>query len=499
MLGSRSAPERRFWGLSGQRLAKRQDRSKRLNLCPARAGTKNPSGIAGYLADGTVAWGLRSVGAFGVREFSRHGASRGALAVAAVLACGSTDPADAAYSRRLREQPKSEAAAALPQGQLHIVVNVSSQRLSLYANGTLAARSAVSTGMRGHSTPTGVFSIIQKRRFHHSNIYSGAPMPFMQRITWSGIALHQGVVPGYPASHGCIRLPADFAQFLWKTTKIGARVIVARNDVEPYPFSHPLLPMPKSTKTSDAQLVQPAVKTAQAEITASDAPKNEMPGADATEAGKAESDGAEAPASEASAGESPKSALPETAIAVEAPAYPPTGDIMQEIRKSFEPNAIAEKPLPPGAVSVFVSRKLKRMFVRKGFEPLFDAPVEIRDESKPFGTHVFNATTVENGALRWLGVSLPPDAPKEASKAERAKADTIMREERSGRARRGAPAPAAAPAMPGAAEVLDRLTLPQDAMDRVRDMLSPGASFMVSDQGLGDETGEGTDFVVLTR
>src|SRR3977135_2868623 len=87
--------------------------------------------------------------------------------------------------------------------------------------------------MAGHLTPTGIFSIIEKEVFHRSNIYSGAPMPFMQRITWSGVAMHLGVLPGYPASHGCIRMPAEFAARLWSTTKMGARVIITRRGVTP--------------------------------------------------------------------------------------------------------------------------------------------------------------------------------------------------------------------------------------------------------------------------
>ena len=92
--------------------------------------------------------------------------------------------------------------------------------------------------MAGHSTPTGIFSVIQKQTFHRSNIYSGAPMPYMQRITWSGIALHAGVLPGYPASHGCIRMPGDFAVKLYNMTRSGARVLIAHNDVVPVPFEH---------------------------------------------------------------------------------------------------------------------------------------------------------------------------------------------------------------------------------------------------------------------
>ena len=114
-----------------------------------------------------------------------------------------------------------------PKGPLQIIVSIADQQLSLYDNGALIARSSVSTGVQGHPTPLGVFSVISKERWHRSNIYSGAPMPYMQRITWSGIALHAGVVPGHPASHGCIRLTNDFAIRLWHLTRRGTRVIIA--------------------------------------------------------------------------------------------------------------------------------------------------------------------------------------------------------------------------------------------------------------------------------
>ncbi|MFN5722160.1 MAG: L,D-transpeptidase family protein, partial [Bradyrhizobium sp.] len=108
------------------------------------------------------------------------------------------------------------------------------------ANG-LYAESPVSTGMKGHSTPMGVFSVIQKQKYHQSNIYSGAPMPYMQRITWSGIAMHAGVLPGYPASHGCIRMPMSFAVKMYNWTRMGARVFVTPGTISPENFSHPLL------------------------------------------------------------------------------------------------------------------------------------------------------------------------------------------------------------------------------------------------------------------
>jgi lipoprotein-anchoring transpeptidase ErfK/SrfK len=132
-------------------------------------------------------------------------------------------------------------AGAKPQGPLVIVVSIDRQKVTVYDSNGVFAESPVSSGMKGHSTPMGVFSIIQKHKFHHSNIYSGAPMPYMQRITWSGVAMHAGVLPGYPASHGCIRMPMAFAVKMWNWTKMGARVIVTPGQMTPQNFSHPML------------------------------------------------------------------------------------------------------------------------------------------------------------------------------------------------------------------------------------------------------------------
>jgi lipoprotein-anchoring transpeptidase ErfK/SrfK len=157
-------------------------------------------------------------------------------------------PASPAPQRRqrVRRHPDkktgtAEKEATKPQGPLIISISISQQKMRVYDSNGLFAESPVSTGMPGHPTPMGVFSVIQKHKFHHSNIYSGAPMPFMQRITWSGVAIHAGVLPGYPASHGCIRMPMAFAVKMWNWTKMGARVIITPGDVTPASFSHPLL------------------------------------------------------------------------------------------------------------------------------------------------------------------------------------------------------------------------------------------------------------------
>ena len=168
-----------------------------------------------------------------------------------------------------RPSAKTEAAvketSAKPQGPLIIAVSIDQQKVRVYDANGLFAESPVSTGMKGHSTPMGVFSVIQKHKMHHSNIYSGAPMPYMQRITWSGVAMHAGVLPGYPASHGCIRMPMAFAVKMWNWTRMGARVIITPGEITPANFSHPLLVaqkvVPQPIIANDPATDAPAVKS----------------------------------------------------------------------------------------------------------------------------------------------------------------------------------------------------------------------------------------------
>ncbi|MEH2555213.1 lipoprotein-anchoring transpeptidase ErfK/SrfK [Bradyrhizobium algeriense] len=181
-------------------------------------------------------------------------------------------PAPVAQPRKpkaRRPSAKTEAAIketnAKPQGPLIIAVSIEQQKVRVYDANGLFAESPVSTGMKGHSTPMGVFSVIQKHRMHRSNIYSGAPMPYMQRITWSGVAMHAGVLPGYPASHGCIRMPTAFAVKMWNWTRMGARVIITPGQITPASFSHPLLVaqkvVPQPLIANDPANDAPAVKS----------------------------------------------------------------------------------------------------------------------------------------------------------------------------------------------------------------------------------------------
>jgi lipoprotein-anchoring transpeptidase ErfK/SrfK len=118
-------------------------------------------------------------------------------------------------------------------GEIEIVVSLPLQRAYVYRGGTLIGVSTVSTGREGYETPVGTYSILQKRREHYSNLYNNAPMPFMQRLTWDGVALHAGEIPDGPASHGCVRLPMAFARHLFAATELGAAVHVT--DLAPAP------------------------------------------------------------------------------------------------------------------------------------------------------------------------------------------------------------------------------------------------------------------------
>ena len=138
------------------------------------------------------------------------------------------------------------------KGPLQIIISINQQKLHLYSDGVHVADAPVATGVPDHPTPLGIFSIIQKSRDHRSNIYSNAPMPFMERITWSGVALHEGFNLGHPASHGCIRMSHEFATRLWALTKLGVGVVIARPELRPEEISDPHL-FVHNEKPADAE------------------------------------------------------------------------------------------------------------------------------------------------------------------------------------------------------------------------------------------------------
>jgi hypothetical protein len=360
--------------------------------------------------------------------------------------------------RAAKEKPIPNELGEKAKGILTISISIDKQQLTLYSDGVPIAHSVVSTGVPGHPTPMGVFSVIQKDRYHHSNIYSGAPMPYMQRITWSGVAMHEGHVTGHVASHGCIRLPGAFARQLWGITKLGVRVVVARSDVTPAPVEHERLFALKPEAQPLEAKVDPSVIRAAYEVLGLRTPAN---GTDAA---------ADADAS------APRS-LTLDAMAAYAMAPPQ--------------HTPAARPLKPGPITVFISRKESKLLVRKGFDPVFDVPVTFEDPAKPLGTHVFTALAVndDNKTMKWNVMTLPTSGQMATPK-------TVHK------GRKGAKVvEPAAPSLPAstAIEALDRVAIPQEALDRISALMSPGASLIISDLGLGPETGKGTDFIVLAH
>ena len=163
-----------------------------------------------------------------------------AAALAALIAM--PGPTDAARRHGHRAEHSTEAVAPRPAGPpIMAIVSIKSQRVTVYDADGWILRAPVSTGQKGRETPAGIFSVIEKQREHYSNLYDDASMPHMHRITWSGIALHGGPLPGHPASHGCIRLPYGFAGRLFEQTSLGMRVIIAPGDSAPVEIAHPAL------------------------------------------------------------------------------------------------------------------------------------------------------------------------------------------------------------------------------------------------------------------
>jgi len=516
------------------------------------------------------------------------------------------------HQAKKTEAPEKQ--SAKPEGPLIIAISIDKQNLKIYDANGFFAEAPVSTGMKGHPTPTGVFSVIQKHKLHHSNIYSGAPMPYMQRITWSGVAIHAGLLPGYPASHGCIRMPMAFAIKMWNWTKMGARVVITPGEMKPISFSHPLLvtqkvaPQPpvaepqtdtpaatKPDKASDANTpIQPAMAQARLELrstvghaegarpamgaaeqthtadasskmsatpsavtmsdaapssnnvpsrgqplteTATEGAENATAGVRPAETGTtgeaenkpdetvvAAQPSAEAVRSERSATESAtaeeKPGEKADEIKAEAPKPKPPGSdekssdrsdgsvkavtdigaVAPDVKKNQtslpDETAPTTAPKRAGQISVLISRKDSKLYVRQNFAPLFDAPVTIAPSDRPLGTHVFTARIDKDDAniVHWSAVSLPVAvryvARRDADGHASHRRNTV-----------GALTEVKALPMPDSpTEALDRLTIPADAMARITGALSTGGSIIVSDQGIGaGETGEGTDFIVSPR
>ncbi len=434
------------------------------------------------------------------------------------------------------------------------IVSLSDQRIAIYGTEGKLLEAPVSTGSTGYETPAGVFSIVQKKEHHRSNLYDDGEMPFMQRITWTGIALHAGTLPGHPASHGCIRLPMAFAQQLYDMTELGMRVVIVREEMRPSDISHPALfkskPVSKdvvlATQRSakagaprwdgdiaagsarHLQILQSlaAAKAAELEAATKRQRDTRMAAARAAseaaaaarllraaETNLASAEGALKKAeSRLETAASPRAM--QEAEAAKAKALARVSELQAKLttvkaqeqgkrdaaeRADAEAKAAlaakesaalaaeeaAQKTLP---VSVFISRKTQRLYVRRGNYPTFEGPVTIRDAQMPTGTFVFTALdhVGTSGELRWSVVAMY----RSPTHVEPAAAEQPSR----ARARNGA----AATDVAAAGAALDRIAMTQEALDHiVSDVVLPGASLIISDEGQSRETGKDTDFIVV--
>jgi peptidoglycan hydrolase-like protein with peptidoglycan-binding domain len=412
------------------------------------------------------------------------------LCVAALALAVSAVPTEAKKKPNPIEEKILDSADGEP---LTLVVSLRDQRMDLYRGITLITTSRVSTGTPGYPTKTGVFSILEKQRYHHSNMYSAAPMPWMQRLTWSGTALHGGVVPGYPASHGCIRLPFSFAPKLFEITIGGENVVVARDRPAPTFIEHPTLfqpvpPVPADVeKQTDANSTEHKALDEASEDHGIDTSEPAVPKLP-TDTVPHANDVLVDPSNESSSivvaplrilvtrrterdriidlqyllssmgyltpqkfsGRLGKETVAAIRAFQKANGMPETGTFNDKLAK--EVYKVAGKEEPPEG----------HLFVRQQFRPVFDVPISFRNPEQPLGTHVFTALFAAGDTKsRWMAISLEGD---------------------------------------DATRVLDRIQIPTDVRQKIANKLAPGSSLIVADKSINSAIlPEGADFLVLAK
>jgi hypothetical protein len=402
----------------------------------------------------------------------------------------------------------AEATAPRAAGEpIMAIVSIKSQQVTFYDADGWILRAPVSTGVSGRETPAGIFAIVEKEKDHRSTMYDDAWMPNMQRITWNGIALHGGPLPGYAASHGCIRMPYGFAEKLYDKTWIGMRAIISPDDAAPIDVSHPALLVPNAQAIAAAPArADSLVREAdEAKKTADDAKKAvarakretafftaslrklkfaktraeaELASADRALAAaktdearaRAETRKQKAAAKAAEAGAQLDTATADAQSKRDADVAAKDALKAAETKKAATAKAASDAKLVLEPVSIYISRATQKLYVRRNthkrwpdggevFDSSIEAPVSIRDPDKPIGTHVFTAMARQGAALRWTVVTIENgDDAKNA---------------------------------------LDRVTIPQDVLDRIAPTASPRSSIIVSDEPLSSETNYRTEFVAV--
>ena len=427
-----------------------------------------------------------------------------AIVMLVAIALGALTAGAAAKARLVTEETAPRQAGE----PIMAIVSIKSQQVTFYDAEGWILRAPVSTGTTGRETPAGVFALIEKDKDHHSTMYDDAWMPNMQRITWNGIALHGGPLPGYAASHGCVRMPYDFAEKLFDRTSIGMRVIISPNDAAPVDFTHPALFVPNADaiKAAPARAEAAAREVAEAATAADEAKKAvattareaatataslrnlqfvksradaELAFADKMLAA-AKTDQAKAKAEEAKQKAAPKAedatakfdaAKADAASKTDAAKAAKDAAKVAQTKKAETAKAATDAKLALEPVSVYISRATQKLYVRRNthkpapdgggevFDSSIEVPVTIRDPGKPIGTHIFTAVARTETGLRWTMVTI--DNGDDAKDA------------------------------------LDRITIPQDVLDRLAPTAVPRSSIIISDEPLSKETNYRTEFVAV--
>jgi L,D-transpeptidase catalytic domain len=428
-----------------------------------------------------------------------------AIVTMAALAALTAGPAQVSAKK---SASSAEATAPRDAGEpIMAIVSIKSQQITFYDADGWIVRAPVSTGVKGRETPAGIFTVLEKRREHYSSLYDDAAMPHMQRLTWNGIAFHGGPLPGYAASHGCVRMPYGVARNVFDKTHVGMRVIISPDDAAPVAFSHPALLVPDAALVAAAPqraetLAREAAEAAKAVVETKKAAKQAAREAKSSQAAlrkaqrrkanadenladaekalaRAKSDKAKARAeawklkAETRAAEAAtKLAAAEADAAPKSDAAAKAADAAKAAaaRKDDTAQAASAAKLAVEPVSIYISRATQKLYVRRNtqkawpdggvvYDTSIEVPVTIRDPDKPIGTHVFTAMASDDAGLSWSAVTIDDGDD--------------------------------------ARDALDRISIPQDVLDRVAPTALPRSSIVVSDEPLSRETNYRTEFVVV--
>ena len=358
------------------------------------------------------------------------------------------------------------------------VVGLRQQKITVYDFEGPILQAPISSGRRGYETPAGVFTLLQKNKDHISNLYDDAEMPFMQRLTWSGVALHAGPLPGYRASHGCIRLPYGFAERLFDLTSVGTRVIIAPNKTEAVRMAHPLLDrlQTASGAAASAQSADEARRLAEkfkedadaatlraqhAALASRRAEAARLRAVKLLASAMKEADSQKTAPRMARAQTRLQKARAEASSKMAAALEATKQQLSSAAERTAAEQLARDTRLKAWPLSILVSRRTQRIYVRHGFEPVLELPALIKEPGRPIGTHAFYAVEGDGAERAWIAASLGSE--------------------------KGI----------GARQALDRIEIPDKVAALLQTGAWPGSTLIVSDEPPYKETGPGTDFIVV--